>query len=116
MPAIAATHFVSGRWVFTWQPDGWPQGVLTGYLNRADGAVLEHVVAFPGAPKLTLVKMVRAGLAEAWALGYPYVAFHLPADHPNHDGLAALGARCGFHEYATTWWVTHRPSAVCHKP
>ena len=103
------THLVSGRVVFTYQPEGWPVGVLTGYVNQSNGFILEHVIAFPGAPKLTLVKMVREGLAEAWAREYQYVAFHVPADHPNHAGLTTLGKRCGFHEYATTWWCRHRP-------
>ena len=102
-------HLVSNRMVFTWEPEGWPLGVMTGYLNRANGFVLEHVIAFPGTPKLTLVRMVRAGLQEAWRRDYPYVVFHVPADHPQHAGLTALGTRCGFHEYATTFWVAHRP-------
>jgi hypothetical protein len=103
------THFVSNRCVFTYQPAGWPDGCLTGYLNRAGGFVLEHVVAFPGAPSDTLIKMVRAGLEEAWAREYPYVMFTLPSNHPRHAGLARLGARCGFVEYATTAWVARRP-------
>jgi hypothetical protein len=106
---VNAAHLVSGRWVFTYEPNGWPAGLLTGYMNKAGGAVLEHVVAFPHTPRLTVVKMLRAALEEAWARDYPYVVFHLPADHPQHDGLAALGTRCGFHEYATTWWTAHHP-------
>ena len=110
MKKKAATHLVAGRYVFTYQPDGWPAGVLTGYVNHAQGFILEHVIAFPHAPATTLRKMLKAGLEEAWTREYPYVAFHVPANHPQRDGLVALGTRCGFQEYATSWWVRHRPA------
>lgn len=103
------THLVSERTVFTYQPGGWPAGVLTGYVNQSGGFILEHVVAFPGTPKETLARLVRAGLEEAWSREYKYVAFHVPVKHPARAGLVALGERCGFHEYATSWWVRHRP-------
>jgi len=103
------THLVSGRVVFTWQPEGWPLGCLTGYVNQAGGFILEHVIAFAGAPRSTLNQMVQAGLEEAWDREYVYVAFHVPANHPQHAGLTALGKRCGFTEYAATWWCKHRP-------
>ena len=101
-------HIVGDRTVFTWQPDGWPVGCLTGYVNPAGGFVLEHVITFPGAPPSTLVHMLNAALEEAWTRGYPYVALHIPAAHPRYAGLTALSAECGFTEYATSWWVRHK--------
>ena len=102
------THFVADRMVWTYQPDGWPRGMLTGYLNQAGGFVLEHVVAFPGGTAQTLVKMLRIGMEEAWTREYPYIVIFIPADHPDHPGLTALAKRCGFKEYATSYWVAHR--------
>lgn len=105
---VPELHVVGDRMVFTYQPAGWPTGCLTGYLNRAGAFVLEHVVAFPGAPAGTLMAMLKACLAEAWEREYPHVRIYIPADHPQHQGLTALATRCGFSEYATGWWVLHR--------
>lgn len=101
-------HIVGDRMVVTYQPEGWPVGMLSGYLNRAGGFILEHVVAFPESPKDTLMHMLREAIQEAWEREYPYIAIYIPSTHPQHAGLTALAQRCGFTEYAATYWVRHR--------
>lgn len=98
-------HIVTERCVFTYQPDGWPVGMYTGFVNEAVGFVLEHVVVFPSAPRGTLLRMLRAALDEA--RDYSYVTFHIPGRFPLRDGLVAVGRRLGFVEYAPGYWVHH---------
>lgn len=101
-------HVATDRVVYTLE-DPWPVGVLTGYVNEAGGFVLEHVIAFE--PRI-LLKLVRAGLAYAWAQGWRYVVFHVPSRHPQRDGLVAVGKRLGFDEYVPTFWLKrHKESA-----
>lgn len=110
MLAKQILHIVGDRMVFTYQPNGgWPAGVCTGYVNHAGGFVLEHVIAFPGAPPDTLRDLLVSSLREAWNREYPYVLIELPASHPRHAGLTALAKRFGFTEQVTGTWVKHRP-------
>lgn len=104
------THLVSDRLVFTYQPDGWPAGVLTGYVNQAPAFILEHVVVFPGQPQATLRTLLTLGLEEAWHRQYQYVAFFMPADHPRHRGLTTLATRLGFVEATAGWWRIWPPA------
>ena len=107
---LASRSYVAeGRIVYTYGPAARPEGVLTGYVNEAGGFVVEHVIVFPCAPPWTLLKLLRAGLAEAWRRDYPYVLCHIPADFPLRRGLVAAGRRLGFTEYATAYWVAYRP-------
>lgn len=108
-----AAHVVTGRIVFTYQPQGWPLGVLTGHPDGAGGFALEHVIVLPGAPVTTLLRMLHAGLEEAWRRHFDYVTFFLPHDLPIREPLEQVGTRMGFRVYETTneadWYVRYRP-------
>lgn len=95
-------HHAPDRDVFTYQPDGWPLGVLTGYADGQGGFVLEHMIVFAYAPMTTLVRMLRAGLEEAWARDYASVRFTLPHGFPLASHLDRIGRRLGFAADAQT--------------
>ena len=110
---ITTSQVAEQRTVFTYAPDGVNIGVITGYTDLKDATfVVEHVIVFPNAPLLTLARMVRAGLEEAWTLDYQGIVFCLPDDFAPGPALARLGTRLGFVAYARekdlTWWVKWR--------
>ena len=89
-------------------------GFLTGYDDEAGGFALEDVVAFDQSPK-TVLRLVRAGLAEAWARDYQYVTLHITKAHPKARQLALLALRLEFEEYPGhddrhEYYVCHRPA------
>ena len=89
-------------------------GFLTGYDDEAGGFALEDVVAFDQSPK-TVLTLVRAGLAEAWARDYQYVTLHITKAHPKACQLALLALRLEFKEYPGhddrhEYFVCHRPA------
>ena len=110
-PVVA--YIATNQIVYTYQPDQWPLGVLTGHRQR-NTFVLRHVIVFPGAPPTTLMQMLYGGLDAAWEHGYASVVFHLQHDHPATRGLAAVAARLGFAAYAwdtdRTWYWLPRPA------
>jgi hypothetical protein len=91
------SHFVDHRIVFTYQPERWPEGVLTGYVDLQGGFVLEHVIAFK--PRV-LVPMLEEGIDEARRRGYRYLLFGMPHDFPLAKRLTKLATRFGFERYA----------------
>lgn len=94
------SHTRTNQVVFTWVPEDWPKGILTGYTDADGGVVLQHVVSFDRTPTSAL-QLVRAGLAEAfWECGWKYVIFRVPHAHPHAKGLKALARRVGSIEYA----------------
>lgn len=94
------SHTRTGQYVFTWVPEDWPKGVLTGHADAEGGFVLAHVIAFDRTPTSAL-QLVRAGLQEAfWECGFKYVIFRVPHAHPHARGLKALARRVGAIEYA----------------
>ena len=97
-------HIVEGRIVYTYQPSGWPEGVLTGFFNTEGGCVLEYVIAWRGG---ALMPMMHAGIAEAWDRGARYILFQIPPDHPQARGLQALAKRMRFEEYSPGWYVRY---------
>lgn len=105
-------HFAENRQVITYQENGWPVGVLTGYgLTGGDTWHIEHVIVFPHAPRGTLLRMARAGIAEAWAQYYSKIIFGVPMNHPNAYPLTQLAWRLGFRPYTANeyaWWVLHK--------
>ena len=103
------THVVENRLVLTYGSP-WPHGVLTGYVDGTTFRV-EHVIVLPGSPAGTLVRMLRAGLDEAWRRGYASVALHLPHAFPLTPALTQLARRLGFDWYTrdgfATYWVRY---------
>lgn len=93
---LSPFHHAERREVFTYQPGGWPLGVLTGYADGLGGFVLEHVIVFPYAPWTTLMRMMRDGMEEAWSRGYTCVRFRLPQTFPLAPQLEKVGRRVGF--------------------
>ena len=104
--ATRAMHVATDRQVWTYEPDGWPLGVLTGYA-RDDGVVLEHMIVFPGAPPSTLVSMLAEGAETAWAHGYAFVIFGLPHAMPRRDQLVSLARSVGADVYAQDEQAAH---------
>lgn len=108
------THVATNRLVFTYEPEGFPGGILSGYEDvETGGFVLEHVVVFPDSPPTTLMRMCYAGLLEGWARGYAYIACRIRVDYPIVDQLRRLAERAGFTEYAregdSEFWVRYKP-------
>ena len=105
------SHVAEDRIVFTYAPDETSLGLLTGY-GLGTMFVLEHVVVFPDAPRVTLLRLLEAGLAEAWAR-YASVVFCLPKTWTLTPSLRSLGEHFGFVAYAEeeelTWYVAWKP-------
>ena len=107
-------YVASDRYVVTFQKevDGWPVGILTGH-GRGTTYHLEHVVVFAGAPRGTLMQMLRHGIEEAWRREFKTIVLQLPHAFPLRRPLEAVGRRLGFEPYAeeaeTTWYVLYRP-------
>jgi hypothetical protein len=115
MAASSSTD--EGRIVFSYSPDGWPQGLLIGY-EHDDGFFLEHVIAFPSiegcSTRSVLARTLRAGIAEAWSRGYRYISVPIHRDHPLATKLVALAYRAGFSQFhadgAYTYFVLYNRS------
>ena len=99
------SHIVTNRVVWTYQADNWPLGVITGYENE-HGFFIEHVIVFPHVPRGTLLRMLRAGMAEAWDRGYCAIRFCLPEEFPLTFQLTSLARRLGFEPYIETMGMT----------
>ncbi len=89
-------YTVTNRIVATYQPDGWPRGVLTGADDGCGGFALEHVIVFNGAPATLLMDMLRAGIQEAWARDFSAITWKVPHAFPAALALAEVGKRLGF--------------------
>ena len=111
MMPVHSAHVVDNQTVLTYEVDGKPQGVLTGYVDGTK-FVLCHVMAFPNAAASTLPRMLHVGLAEAWTRGYEAVLFCIMRSHPQHEALCRVGERLGFVPYDESaekgWWVKWR--------
>ena len=112
MTTATLHHVRTDQLVYTWTPETWPAGVLTGYVGADGGFVLEHVIAFDRTPTSALA-LVRAGLEAAWEWGFGHVVFQIPHAHPQGAGLQALARRVGARAYQTTattaFFVRYRP-------
>ena len=101
------------RIVATYQPETWPQGILTGYDDGQGGFSLEHMVAFDRRPH-TLLAMLREGIQTAWSLDFQYITFFVPKAFPVARQLELLGLHLGFEEYGHDdrhhHFVLHRPA------
>jgi hypothetical protein len=96
----ATAHVVSGRVVYTYSPDGWPAGLVTGFAGLHGAFHIEHVCVFPQASPGALLRMARLGIEEAWAQGYTSLVYGVPRAFPLSPALARLGERLGFVQYA----------------
>lgn len=100
------------RMVTTFEVDGWPVGVLTGCEREGNTYYLEHVIVLPRAPRGTLMRMLKAGIEEAWTLRFGSIVYCIPDDFPPRRGLERVGQRLGFqaytHEEGATWYSKHK--------
>jgi hypothetical protein len=97
--ATDRSRAVGNQVVYTYWPEGaaWYEGLLTGHGDEEGGFVLKHVVAFkPG----TLLPLLRAGIAEAKALGYRRIRLGIPDDFPPAQALGRAAERVGCVPYA----------------
>ena len=97
---------VEHRIVATYRPDGWPVGVITGYLD-GDTFHVEHVIVFNGAAPTALMAMLREGIERAWAMGCRRIEWYVPYHSRLALGLAKVGYRLGFR-------LTHRDADMIH--
>lgn len=93
-------HTVHNRIVATYQPGTWPEGVLTGRDDLKGGFALEHVIVWHNAAPTVLRDMLRAGIEEAWNMGFRYITWHVPHAFPASLALAEVGRRLGFEKVA----------------
>ena len=111
MIPVHSTHVAYSQIVLTYEIDGKPQGVLTGYSEN-NKFVLCHVMVFPHAQASTLQRMLHVGLAEAWTREYEAVLFCIMKSHPDHEALCRVGERLGFVPYDVNaekgWYVKWR--------
>ncbi len=95
-------HVAVNRHVVTYEPDGWPAGVITGLAQDDGGFLVEHVLSLR--PHV-LLPMIRTALEGPWS--YRYVQLQIPASHPKAQGLRALATFAGFKEYDPGNWVIY---------
>jgi hypothetical protein len=101
-------HVADGRFVLTYEVDGWPVGVLTGSLvPQAKAFHLEHVILFPGQPVMYLVQMLAAALQHGWERGLRMVTLTIRDGQPNAHALRRLAERHGFQQGLTpgVWFL-----------
>jgi len=86
--------------VFTFEPEGWPLGVITGFtfVGGSRGRVfhIEHVIVLPGAPPSTLLGTLSMGLRAAHDLKYDGLRVFLHDQHPLAAQLLSLVSRYRF--------------------
>jgi hypothetical protein len=108
---VDRSRVVGNRLVYTYWPEGaaWYTGLLTGHGDDDGGFVLEHVVAFtPG----TLLPLLRAGIAEAQALGYRRIRFGIPDAFPTARALGRAARAVGCAPYARAEGWTYYARAL----
>ena len=91
-------YFARERVVITWQPNGWPAGVVTGYFHD-DGFIIEHVVTFAGG---LLSIMTRECLQEACILGLHHLTFKIPKDFVWYNSIVRFARRYNFTKVSDT--------------
>jgi hypothetical protein len=100
------------RMVTTFVVGDWPAGVLTGCEREGNVYWLEHVIVFPTAPRGFLLRMLQAGIEEAWSLHFGAIVFCIPDAFPLARRLESVGRRFGFVPYTQeggyTWYVKHK--------
>ena len=87
---------VSDRTVFTYLVNDLPAGVITGVPDLLGGLVIEHVIAFK---QRAFLPMLRAGIQEAFLLGYHYLLVGIPRTFLPAAKLVKAAERVGFEEY-----------------
>lgn len=99
-----ANHTVRNRIVFTYSPQDWPVGLITGYDNGRACFVLEHVVSFDSN---YLKRLLKSGLAEAVKQGFGAVILGIPHEHPRGKPLRVVAEQLGFHEHNSDSFQTY---------
>lgn len=89
-------HIATLRMVATYSKGDVVLGILTGYIEHDNGFVLEHVLSLD---HRILMRMLRAGVAEARLRRMSYIRFHIPSDFSLREALVKVGLRLGFQEY-----------------
>ena len=102
MSGMHEFHVATGRHVVTYEPDGLPAGVITGYVDEMGGFVVEHVMTFR---RNVLRPKIRTALRGPWP--FAYAVLHINERHHRCTNLQSLARWAGFVEYAPTWWVMY---------
>ena len=98
MTVLAIGEYRTQRNVWTYVPDRWPAGLISGYRDDDDRFHVEHVVTFR---RGVLLAMLRAGVEAARDEGFTALVITIPVDFPPALGLLRLARRLGFEPYAT---------------
>lgn len=97
-------HRAKLRDVWTWEPEGWPAGLVTGSVN-GDRVNIEHVVLFRGRSPRDIFPMLREGIEDATKAGIAVLTFCIPDEHVLAPRLKKLAARYGFEAYSPGWFM-----------
>jgi len=98
MTLLATGKYLTQRTVWTYLPDRWPAGLISGYGDDEGHFHVEHVVTFR---RGILLAMLRAGVEVAHDEGFTALVITIPVDFPPALGLLRLSRRLGFEHYAT---------------
>jgi hypothetical protein len=89
------TVVVENRVVLKYAPEGWVAGFIIGHFDDL-GFYIEHLVVGRDAPRGTLLRLIRAGLAVARERRVQYLQLHVAESAPQSSALRALATRFGF--------------------
>ena len=98
MPTVAVGEYREQRVVWTYSPDRWPAGLISGWADEDHLFHVEHVVTFR---RGILLAMLRAGVEAARDEGFAALVITIPVDFPPALGLLRLARRLGFEPYAS---------------
>lgn len=96
MASTPEIFLVEERTVVTWQPNGWPAGVITGsfeHIGKNKIFIIEHVVTFV---KGTLGKMIKDCTIYAKKIGVTHFRCEIPHDFAWFRELDIVVKRNGF--------------------
>ena len=93
MSMAKAIYIVNDRVVMTYEPEVWPEGVLTGYYTNDNGFMVEHIITFNSH---ALLGLIRGCMDEATMMNLDYITFYIPRDIPNYRRLNKLARYFSF--------------------
>lgn len=95
---LAVGEFLTGQVVWTYTPDRWPAGLISGHVDAERHFWVRHVVTFR---RGCLLPMLKAGIVAAYEQDLVALCISIPADFPPARPLLRVARMCGFTPYAT---------------
>jgi hypothetical protein len=94
---LAAGELLEHQVVWTYTPDRWPAGLISGEPTIQHMFRVRHIVTFR---RGILLAMLHAGVEAAREQGYVALLITIPVDFPPALGLLRVARRLGFESYA----------------